>query len=41
MTKKWEANLQRFLQTLKNEKRCLSDEDYKLIYPPYLSIRSC
>ena len=29
----WVAKLQRFLQTLKNEKKCLNDVDYKFIYP--------
>ena len=33
VTLKREAMLQRFLQTLKNEKKCLNDVDYKSIYP--------
>ena len=32
-TVKREAKLQRFLQKLKNEKKCLNDVDYKCIYP--------
>ena len=33
VTIKREAKLQRFLRTLKNEKKCLNDVDYKFIYP--------
>ena len=33
VTLKREAMLQRFLRTLKNEKKCLNDVDYKSIYP--------
>ena len=33
VTIKREARLQRFLRTLKNERNCLNDADYKLIYP--------
>ena len=33
VTIKREAKLQRLLRTLKNEKKCLNDVDYKFIYP--------
>ena len=33
VTIKWGAKLQRFLRTLKNERKCLNHVDYKLIYP--------
>ena len=33
VTIKREGKLQRFLRTLKNEKKCLNDVDYKFIYP--------
>ena len=33
VTIKREARLQRFLRTLKNEKNCLNNVDYKFIYP--------
>ena len=33
VTIKRETKLQRFLRTLKNEKKCLNDVDYKFIYP--------
>ena len=33
VTVKREAKLPRFLRTLKNEKKCLNDVDYKSIYP--------
>ena len=32
VTIKRQAKLQRFLQTLKNEKKCVNDVDYKFIY---------
>ena len=32
VTIKRQAKLQRFLQMLKNEKKCLNDVDYKFIY---------
>ena len=33
VTIKREAKLQRFLRTIKNEKKCLNDVDYTFIYP--------
>ena len=33
VTIKREAKLQRFLRTLKNEKKCLNHVDYTFIYP--------
>ena len=33
VTIKREAKLKRFLRTLKNDKKCLNDVDYKFIYP--------
>ena len=38
VTIKRQAKLQRFLQTLKNEKKCVNDVDYKFIYSPAILV---